>query len=205
MSLTSEMSRITAEFEAAQGERLAAVAKIGSDMRRESRRNAAFLRRTMTTHRAAIKGSLRDIFGTAAFARGAADEMVDHLKHEREESASDLRDRLSSFAANLRDTVGEELAEFATARMKMARREHSARRAHVRDLRRRVGALLASSDKLVEGLNQDRERAGRTWEQHLRAASRQRRAATRAAAENETTSRRSTARKTTKRQKHART
>lgn len=205
MSLTSEMSRIATEFEAAQGERLAAIAKIRSDMRQENRRNKASLRRMMATHRVATKSSLRGIFGTAAFARGAAEEMVDRLKRERAESTSDLRDQLSSYAAKLHETVGEELAGLSATRKKTARRELSARRTQVKDLRRRVGVLLANSDKLIEGLNQDRERAGRAWEHHMRNTSRQRRVAMRAAAEDVATPRKRTARKTAKKRKRART
>ncbi len=183
MSFTSEMSRITAEFEAAQSARLGALTSIGSGVRRENQRNKASLMGAMTAHRVATKSSLRDIFGTAAFARGAAVELIERFRNEREESTSDLRDQLGSYAANLRETVGEELADLAATRAKMARREQGARRAQLKDVHRRVEALLAGSDKLIESISRDRQRAGRIWEQHLSNASRLRRAAARAAAE----------------------
>jgi hypothetical protein len=204
MSLTSEMSRITADFEAAQGARLATIAKIGSRMRRENHGNKASLMRKMAAHRAATKSSLRDIFGTAAFARGAAEELIERFREEREESANDLRDKLSSYAAGLRETVAEALSDMAATRAKMARRDEGARRTQLKDLRRRVHALLANSEKLISDFHQDRERAGRIWEQHLRNASRQRRASSRAAAEDVTPPRKRATRKIAKKRKQAR-
>ena len=41
--------------------------------------------RTMAAHRAATKSSLRDIFGTAAFTRGAAEELIERFRNEREQ------------------------------------------------------------------------------------------------------------------------
>ena len=94
MSLTSEMSRITGEFEAAQGARLAAVAKLAPNARRQGHRNETLLKGAMTAHRAATKKSLRDIFGTAAFARGAAEEMIEDFKSARVE----IRERIAGTA-----------------------------------------------------------------------------------------------------------
>jgi len=176
MSLTSEMSRITAEFEAAQGGRLAEIAKIGSGMRRDSRKNKASLAHTMAAHRAATKSGLRDIFGMAAFTRGAAEEMIERFANEREECTNDLREQLDSYVANLRETVGEELARLTASRTKMARREDNTRRVQLKDLRKRVEALLAASVKLIETFNKDRARAGRVWQQHMRNAPKQRQA-----------------------------
>lgn len=197
MSLTSEMSRITTEFEAAQGERLAAIAKIGSGMRRDSRRNKTSLAHTMAAHRTSTKSSLRDIFGIAALTRGAAEEMIEGFANEREDCASDLRKRLETYVADLRETVGEELAHLTATRVKMARREDNARRVQLKDLRKRVEALLAASVKLIEAFNKDRARAGRVWKQHLRNAPRQRQAIVKDTA----TPRKQTAQK----RKHART
>jgi len=197
MSLTSEMSRITAEFEAAQGGRLAEIAKIGSDMRRDSRRNKASRARTMATHRTATKNSLRDIFGMAAFTRGAAEEMIERFADEREDCTNDLRKRLDSYVADLRKTVGEELAHLTATRAKVARREENARRVQLKDLHRRVEALLANSVKLVEDFTKDRARAGRIWTQHMRNAPRQRQAATAVKA--------APRKQTAKKQKHTRT
>lgn len=183
MSLTSEMSRITTEFEAAHGARQAAIAKIRSGVKRENHRNKASRVRTMATHRAATKSSLRDIFGTAAFTRGAAKELIERFGNELEQCASELRSRLDSYVADLRKTVGKELAQLTVSRVKMARQEESARHAQLKDLRRRVEALLAAAGKLIEDFNKDRQRAGRIWGQHLRGASRPGRAAKRVAAE----------------------
>ena len=204
MSLTSQMSRITADFEAAQGARLAAIAKLGSLVRRENRGNKTSLMRTMATHRAATKSSLRDIFGTAAFTRGAAEELIERFRNERMESASGLREQLGSYVTNLRETVAEELGDLSARRAKIARREDGARRTQLKDLRRRVHALRANSEKLIADFNQDRERAGRIWEQHLRNASRQRRASSRCSAEDVTPPRKQAIRKTAKKRRRAR-
>lgn len=48
------------------------------------------------------------------------------------------------------------------------------RRGHLAELRQQVEAVLASSQKLIEDLNHDRERAGQVWDQHVRNAMRQR-------------------------------
>ncbi len=204
MSLTSEMARITGEFEAAQGARLATVAKIGPSMRRGNHANKTSLRRTMATHRAATKSSLRDIFGIAAFTRGAAVELVESFRNEREKSANDLRDQLGAFAADLKETVSEALADLTATRLKKARRDESTRRAQFKDLRRRVDALLASAGELIANFNQDRERAGKLWEQHLRNASRLRRTASRKAVPDAPAPRKKAARKTEKKRKRAR-
>ena len=201
MTLTSEMSRITTDFEAAQSARLTAIAKIGTGVAREKHRNKASLKRTMTAHRAAAKSSLRGIFGAASFTRGAAEEMIERFRNEREECASDLRDQLDSFVADLRETVGDELAHLTATRVKMARREESARRAELKDLRRRVEALLANSVKLIDDFNKDRARAGRVWEQHLRNAPLQRRTATQTAEKDAATPRKQSVRRTAKKRK----
>jgi len=160
--------------------------------------------RTMAAHRVATKSGLRDIFGTAAFTRGAAEELIERFRNEREESTSDLRDQLGSYVANLRKAVGKELAKLAATRVKMARLEERARRAQLKDLRQRVEALLASSDTLIADFSEDRRRAGRIWEQHVRNGSRQRRAAARAAARDVAAPRKQTARKTAKKRTRTR-
>jgi hypothetical protein len=197
MTLTSEMSRITTGFDVAQGERLASIAKIKPGVKREKQLNRSSLKRTMTAHRAATKSSLRDLFGMAALTRGAAVDMVERFGNEREESTSDLLDQLASFADDLREAVGEQLAHLAATRVKTARREDNARHAQLKDLRKRVEALM-------KGFSQDRQQAGQVWEQHLRTALRRRRAATRAVPKSLTAPRKQTARKTTKKRKHAR-
>jgi hypothetical protein len=177
MSLTSEMSRITAGFEASQGGRLAGIAKIGAEMRRDGRKNKASLAHTMAAHRSATKSSLRDIFGMAAFTRGAAEEMIERFADEREDCTNDLREHLDAYVTELRKTGGVELSRLTMARVKMAHREEAARRVQLKELRRRVEALLANSDRLIEDFKKDRVHAGRVWDQHMRNAPKQRRAA----------------------------
>jgi DNA anti-recombination protein RmuC len=196
---------MTTDFKAARGARLAAIAKIRSGVSRDKQRNKTSLMHTMSAHNAAIKKGLRDIFGTAAFTRGAAEELIEAFRDKREKIASDLRDQLESSASALRETVGEQLSHMAAARMKAARREGNARRAQIKDLRRRVDALLANARKLMETFSQDRQHAGHAWDQYMRsAAPPQRRAATRATAKDVATPHKPAARKTAKKRKHAR-
>jgi hypothetical protein len=200
MSLTSEMSRLTTEFETAQGKRRATIAKIGQDVTRERHGNKTSLRRTMAAHRVATKNSLHDIFGMAALTRGAAVDMIERFGDEREESTCDLLEQLASYAADLREAVGEELQNLTATRLKTARREDSVRRAQLKDLRKRVAALL-------NDFSQDRQEAGEVLEHHLRTALRKKRAvahkALKAAAKPlKRTARKTT--KTTKKRKHAR-
>ena len=197
MSLTSEMSRITTDFEASQGRRLGFIAKNRPYVAHEKRNNMASLKRTMTAHRAATKSSLRDIFGMAALTRGAAVDMIERFGNEREESTSDLLDQLASFADDLRDAVSEELAHLNATRLKSARREDNARRAQLKDLRKRVEALL-------KDFSQDRQHAGEIWKQHQHTSLRRGRAAAKAAAKPVATARKHVARKTAKKRKHAR-
>jgi len=154
MTLTSEMSRITTGFEASQGERLASIAKIRPGVKREKQLNRASLKRTMAAHRVATKNSLRDLFGMAALTRGAAVDMIERFGNEREESTSDLLDQLASFADDLREAMGEQLAHLAATRVKTAHREDSVRHAQLKDLRKRVEALM-------KGFSQDRQQAAR--------------------------------------------
>lgn len=182
MTLTSEMSRMAAEFEAAQGERLAAIARIGSEMRRDSRRNKASLARTMSAHHAATKSGLRDIFGLVALSRGAAQDMVELLAKEREDCARDLHRQLEAYVSELRRTVGDEMSRLNASRAKMTRREVNVRRGQMKDLRRRVEALLADSAKLMADLHKDRARAGKLWSQHAHNTPRQRLATVKQAA-----------------------
>lgn len=176
MTLTSEMSRIAAEFEAAKGERLAAIARIGSQMRRDSRKNQVSLARTMTAHRAATKSGLRDLFGVVAFSRGAAQDTIERLAKEREECARDLHRKLEIYVDDLRETVSEELGRLTASRAKMTRREANTRRLQLKELRRRVEALLADSAALMADLHKDRTRAGKVWGQHAHQGLRRQRA-----------------------------
>jgi hypothetical protein len=179
MTLTSEMSRIAAECEAAQGARLAAIAKVETEMRRDARKNKTVLARTMSAHRSATKTSLKDIFGLAAFTRGATQDMIERFGKEREASAEELHRQLDDYVAELHDTVSDELEHMAAVRTKATRRDANMRRAEIKDLRHRVAVQLAESDKMMANLHKDRARGERVWEQHAHDAPRQRKAATR--------------------------
>lgn len=183
MSLTSDMSRIAAECEAAQGARLAAIAKIESDMRRDGRKNKAALARTMSAYRSATKSSLRDIFGLAALTRGATQDLIERIGKEREEGAEELHRQLDDFVSELHETVNSELERMATARTKTMRRDANMRRAQVKELRHRVAAQLAEADKMMANLHKDRTRGERVWEQHAHDAPRQRKATIKATAQ----------------------
>lgn len=194
MTLTSEMSRIAAECEAAQGARLAAIAKIESEMRRDGRKNKTTLARTMSAHRSATKSSLRDIFGLAAFTRGATQDMIERFGREREHDAELLHRQLDDYTSELHDSVSAELERMAATRTKTMRREANQRRAQVKELRHRVAAQLAESDKMLADLRKDRTRGERVWEQHAHDAPRQRKATIKKAAVAGTASKRKRAR-----------
>ncbi|SJZ58912.1 hypothetical protein SAMN02745126_01748 [Enhydrobacter aerosaccus] len=167
MSLTSEMARVTAQIEVAQRDRAAALAKIKADLKRETESNEAAREQAMATHQAAVKSSLRDIFGRTAFMRGAAEEMIERFKTEREAAAGELWPKLTAYADHVRDTVSAEAARLAAARRSMASRERSARQTHVKEIRRRVGSLRAGASKFVDALRQDRAGAGDAWGTHV--------------------------------------
>ena len=70
MSMTSEMTRIGAEFESAQAARLASVAAIGSAVQRDLQKGRTARARTMAAQQRSSRGDLKEIFGAAAFLRG---------------------------------------------------------------------------------------------------------------------------------------
>lgn len=166
MSLTSEMSRVTAQIEVAQRNRSATLAKIRTDLKRETQAGEAAREQVMAAHKAAVKSSLRDIFGRTAFTRGAAEEMVERFRKERNTAASELWPKLTAYADHVKDTVSAEVARLNAARSSMASRERNVRQNHVREIRQRVGALRAHADRFVGELRQDREGAADMWEEH---------------------------------------
>lgn len=167
MSLTSEMSRTTAHIEASRRERLAAIAKISSDLRRQTQKSEASRMDVIATHRIATKSSLRDIFGIVAFTRGSAEELVERFRKERKSAANELWSELDSHVSRIRQAVSAEIAQIAATRATMAGRTRNARLDYLKEMRRRVDAVLNTSHKLMDELSEDRQRAGQVWEQHV--------------------------------------
>lgn len=168
MSLSSETMRVAAEFEAAQAARLAAIAGIGATVQRDMRQDRASLKRTMAEYARTMDKELKGIFSEVALIRGAAKDLIEWFASEREENTEAMRAELESLTSKLEKSVSAELSEMVTAREEVARRESTARRAYLRDLRRRVGAVLGDASKYIADLNHDRMRAERVWLQHLR-------------------------------------
>ena len=110
-----------------------------------------------------------------------------------------LRDHLRSSAEELQETVEGQLEHLAGTRTGSARREETARRTYLKDLRRRVHAVLGNADTYIKGLHKDRIGAERLWEQHCRTAQRLRKAAANGdAAPHRRTTKSNKARKTTR-------
>ena len=176
MTLSSEMTRLAAEFEASQAERLAAVADIASTVRNDLEQGRASLNSTVTELKRTIDADLKGIFSLAAIIRGRARDLVDRFADEREETADRLRTELGDYMSDLQSSVQELLDSYASTRAAMGTREAEARAAYLQDLRTRVHTLLSDADKFIDSLARDRERAGRTWRQHSRNMEKMRRA-----------------------------
>jgi|GEM_PF-3137738 len=168
MTLSSEMTRLAAEFEASQADRLAAVASIASTVRSDLEQGRASLNSTMTELMKTIDADLKGIFSQAAIIRGRARDLIDRFAAEREDDADRLRAELGGYMADLQSSVQELLNEHAKTRGAMGAREADARAAYLEDLRSRVNALLAEADKFINSLAKDRDRASRAWSQHAR-------------------------------------
>lgn len=177
MSFTNEMARVGAQVEIAQAARSAAVAAIASGVRRDLQKGHATRLRMMAARQKATKSQLKEIFGAAAFLRGAAEDMIDRFAQDQEANGDALRDFLKAYVDELQETVEGQLENFAEIRTAAARRDETARRAYLKDLRRRVHAVLGNADKFMKGLHKDRTAAGRVWEQHSRTTQRLRKAA----------------------------
>jgi len=177
MSLSNEMLRIGAQFEIAQAARSAALGAIEAAVRHDLQRARAARSRTMSAHRKATNSHLKDLFGAAAFLRGAAEDMIARFADEHEKKGDATRDHLRSFVDGLQETVERQLQRLTDGRTATARREETARRAYLKDLRRRVNAVLGGADKYVKELHKDRTTAERVWEQHGRTSRRLRQAA----------------------------
>lgn len=168
MSLSSEMSRLAAEFEAAKSARLAEIASIAASVHQDCENNRDTLSRVMSAHSGATRRSLRNIFGTAALTRGAAEELVERFHGERETSAGELHEQLSAFVGDLHSNVAAELSRFNSARGKVKRRAAETRRGDLKELRECVEAIRDDSAKLVEGFAADRKNSMGVWNRHLR-------------------------------------
>ncbi|MFI5016032.1 MAG: hypothetical protein ACHQAY_27165 [Hyphomicrobiales bacterium] len=177
MSLTNEMSRVSTQFEASQAARSAAIGAIEAAVQHDLRRGRAARSRVMAAHQKATKSHLKEIFGAAAFLRGAAGDLIERIADGHEKSSDAMRDDLRSFVQELQETVEGQLQRLTDKRSATARQEEAARRAYLKDLRRRVHAVLGNADKYIKGLHKDRTTAERVWEQHRRTSQRLREAA----------------------------
>ncbi|NQV93753.1 MAG: hypothetical protein HQ482_01235 [Sphingomonadales bacterium] len=174
MTLSSEMTRLAADFEPAQQERLAAVKRIQTGVRRDLAAGRAALRQATGAHAKAVETDLAGIFSEAAIIRGRTADMIDDFAAEREDNAEALQAVLKDYISGLEAAVANLLSELASARKKMSSREAAARAAYLQGVKNCVQALLADAATFVDGLNKDRVRAGRTWQQHTRAMRKQR-------------------------------
>jgi len=168
MTLSSEMTRLAADLEASQADRLAAVAAIAPAVQSDLERGRAALNSTMKELMSTIDADLKGIFSQAAITRGRARDLIDRFTGERKDSAERLRTKLGDHMSNLESSVQTLLNEYATARSVMGGREADARARYLEDLRTRVNAQLAEAGKFVDALAKDREGAGRAWHLHTR-------------------------------------
>ncbi len=172
MSFTNEMSRIGAQFEVAQAARSAAIGAIDAAVKHDLQRGRATRSRVMAAHRKATKSHLKEIFGTVAFLRGAAEDLMDRFADDHERKGDAMRDDLRSFVEGLQETVEGQLQHLSDRRTAIARQEGAARRTYLKDLRRRVHAVIGNAEKYVNDLHKDRTTAERVWEQHGRTSRR---------------------------------
>jgi hypothetical protein len=82
MSLTSELTHISAQFENAQRARLAATQQLRSTVKSALANGRTGRARIMARHREATKTRLQEIFGAAAFVRGSAQDLIERLAHD---------------------------------------------------------------------------------------------------------------------------
>ena len=172
MSLTSEMLRIGAQFESAQAARRTAVATIAATVRRDLQKNRSARAHAMATRRRSTREDLNELFGTVAFSRGAARDLIEGFARDREQKCAALQTMLTTSARNLQATVAGRIADLAAQRAAMSRQARTTRRACVTRLQRQVHDLLDNAADFIRGLHQDRAGAERGWEQHCRAVRR---------------------------------
>lgn len=172
MSLANEMTRMAASFAAAQTARAADIADIGARTSRALDATRAGLKRARAAYRQSTKTALKDIEARSAFLRGRTHDRIQILRADHEKMAADLRHQLDRFGNTLGNAVGRELKRLATSREAMSNRDHAARRAYLRDLRKRVAKLLAEADAFIGELGNDRARAGQIWRKRARSRTR---------------------------------
>ncbi|MCG8503802.1 MAG: hypothetical protein MI755_04270 [Sphingomonadales bacterium] len=175
MTLTSEMTRLAAEFEDGLQDRLAQIAGIQARVGQELEDGQVARARAMAEHSETIDADLKGLFSEAAIIRGRAEDLIDDFAAQREKNAATMRAKLESHVADLQVSVEKLLGSYSSARDSMSAREAAARQAYLKELQARVQALLADAAKFVDGLRKDRERAGRVWARHARNMSKLRR------------------------------
>ncbi len=168
MSLTSELTHISAQFENAQRARLAATQQLRSAVKSALANGRSGRARIMARHREATKTRLQEIFGAAAFVRGSAQDLIERLAHERGLARDVLSTRLRLSVDKLQNNVETQLEGFARLRKTITQREAAARRAYLEDVDRRAGAVLASAESFMTAARNDRVAAERVWQQHCR-------------------------------------
>ena len=168
MSLTSELTHISAQFENAQRARLAATQQLRSTVKSALANGRTGRARIMARHREATKTRLQEIFGAAAFVRGSAQDLIERLAHERGLARDVLSTRLRLSVDKLQNNVEKQLEGFARLRKTTAQREAAVRRAYLEDVDRRARAVLASAGSFMTALHNDRVAAERVWQQHCR-------------------------------------
>ena len=174
MTLTSEMTRLTASFEAARADRLTALDGIRAGMQRLLADARTSRRRVMADHAKAIDAELKGLLSEPAIIRGRAEDLIEQFATRREREAATLRARLEAQVADLQLSVEELLVACFRNREEMRARELAGRRAYRQALRADVGKTLTD-------LAEDREGAARIWRKHARAAAKSPSAAAKAA------------------------
>lgn len=183
MSLASEMGKLTTEAAAASSARLEAVAAIGPALQRQLAADRASLSAAMADLTSSIRHDLDGVISGTAIIRGRAIDMIENLAAERADNTEALRDELEGYVTELQNSLSKLLGEYTRARAAMAAQESAARKAYLDDLRAQKQKLLADAAKFMDGLEKDRARAGRNWQQHPRAARKQKSASAKKPAE----------------------
>lgn len=181
MTLTSEMTRLTAAFEAARAARLSALDGIRTGVRRLLADARASRRRIMADHAKAIDAELKGLMSEAAIIRGRAEDLIEQLATRREREAATLRARLEAQVADLQLSVEELLVTCFRDREEMRARELAGRQAYRKALRAGVRKTLTDAAAAVTTLREDRDGAARIWRKHAGPAAKPRPAAAKAA------------------------
>ena len=177
MTLTSEMTRLTAAFEAARAARLSALDGIRTGVRRLLADARASRRRIMADHAKAVDAELKGLMSEAAIIRGRAEDLIEQLATRREREAATLRARLEAQVADLQLSVEELLVTCFRDREEMRARELAGRQAYRKALRADVRKTLTDAATAITTLREDRDGAARIWRKHAGPATKPRPAA----------------------------